>query len=379
MLKMLVKMIASLVLVVAGTLSVAGCAEAETGPTRVMLVGDSITQGQYGDYTWRYFLWKSLQASPESFDFVGPRADVHRPEGKENAPGTGYADPNFDRDHASRWGMGMHWIDQWFGSETYSLGAGWTPAKLASDLHPDVVVNMLGFNDMNPGGWNISVTDVLNKQRQFIADFRAVNPDVTILLGKVGHSWVMGDKGVQYNAELDSLIAELSTPQSKIVAVEPAVTTYADTRNPYNNIPGEVWDPVHPSTGGYVKIAEAVRQALMSTGHGAGSVPAKGPVDPLMATPAVTKTSVKLGKVTQVRATYVHKKATVRWSTATNSAKTEVWKRVQKSRWTGWKKVSVKGGKYSSRTTAKRVQFKLRPVSETGKVGAWTPRVTVTR
>lgn len=39
---------------------------------KIMVVGDSISHGHEGDYTWRYRMFKWLQASGVSADFVGP-------------------------------------------------------------------------------------------------------------------------------------------------------------------------------------------------------------------------------------------------------------------------------------------------------------------
>ena len=41
-------------------------------PIRIMVVGDFISQGYAGDYTWRYRLWEWLRAGAVDVDFVGP-------------------------------------------------------------------------------------------------------------------------------------------------------------------------------------------------------------------------------------------------------------------------------------------------------------------
>src|SRR4051794_25245911 len=71
--------------------------------TRIMIVGDSITQGSAGDITWRYRLSKHLQATPGVVDLVGDRTWLY-----DNITGqqgsTAYVDPNFDQDHHAIWG-----------------------------------------------------------------------------------------------------------------------------------------------------------------------------------------------------------------------------------------------------------------------------------
>ncbi|KAH8901592.1 hypothetical protein GQ53DRAFT_815051 [Thozetella sp. PMI_491] len=45
---------------------------AECGPHRLMIVGDSISQGWEGSYTWRYRLWQWIQENSVDAIFVGP-------------------------------------------------------------------------------------------------------------------------------------------------------------------------------------------------------------------------------------------------------------------------------------------------------------------
>ena len=42
------------------------------GGPRIMIVGDSITKGSSGDYTWQYLLYKHLRADGVSPQMVGP-------------------------------------------------------------------------------------------------------------------------------------------------------------------------------------------------------------------------------------------------------------------------------------------------------------------
>src|SRR5262245_36097935 len=51
-------------------------ATAAATTTKVMIVGDSISQGSAGDFTWRYRLWKHLAPRVTGLDFVGPRTDL---------------------------------------------------------------------------------------------------------------------------------------------------------------------------------------------------------------------------------------------------------------------------------------------------------------
>lgn len=45
--------------------------EKRAGGTRVLIAGDSMTQGKEGDWTWRYRIWQWAQANGLGWDFVG--------------------------------------------------------------------------------------------------------------------------------------------------------------------------------------------------------------------------------------------------------------------------------------------------------------------
>lgn len=46
--------------------------ELRPGAISMMIVGDSLTQGSEGDWTWRYRLWEWLKSQEVLVDFVGP-------------------------------------------------------------------------------------------------------------------------------------------------------------------------------------------------------------------------------------------------------------------------------------------------------------------
>jgi len=164
-----------LALATAGTavtvLSARPHAAAAAAPT-LMIYGDSITQGASGDYTWRYQLWKDLTADGAVVDFVGPADDLHaRSEGADTHA---YADPDFDTDHASRWGMQL-------GAPVYPL------ADMVARFHPDVVVALLGLNDLlyglhTPG-------ELAQIWSDDIAAARAIEPGISAVLVQQPDVW----------------------------------------------------------------------------------------------------------------------------------------------------------------------------------------------
>ncbi|HXH79186.1 GDSL-type esterase/lipase family protein [Nocardioides sp.] len=237
---------------------------ADPAPTRILIVGDSVTQGDAGDYTWRYFSACGLEKSGAEVDFVGQHTGTFGGGGAENYTG-GYANPNFDQDHAARWGLLM------FEMLNQPSDSAPTITDLMTAQQPDVLVEMLGLNDFM---WlsNFDAAKMNGQVRRFVADARSVKPNVDVVLASLPQTWVSNVPA--YNEGLPALAAELSTADSRVVASPvPDFTEGTDT-----------YDRVHPTTAGQVKIAAAVSVALEELGIGqARTMPlpaTPGPHDP---------------------------------------------------------------------------------------------------
>ncbi len=218
-----------------------GAEPAEPAPTRILLLGDSVTQGSSGDWTWRYRLWQHLTRSEVDFDFVGPRDDLRNLR-TDAAGGTSYADPAFDRDHAARWGMWAGFLDV-------------PVADLMADHQPDVLVVMLGVNDLLWSDDPASV--VVARMRAIVEQARASNPGVAVVLAETTQSWFADVP--DFNAGLGVLAGELTTPSSPVVLAEVAAG--------YSS-PDDTWDGSHPNARGEVRIAAGIADALASIGVG---------------------------------------------------------------------------------------------------------------
>ncbi|KAA1423533.1 hypothetical protein FE697_008015 [Mumia zhuanghuii] len=226
------------------------------GPTRVMLAGDSITQGRAGDFTYRYWLWRGLRDAGADIDLVGPRQDLAQGS-------TSYLDPGFDRDHAAL-----------FGSKTaYHL-------LLVTDeirtYRPDVVVLMIGFNDLRVRSPEETAANV----RTYVERVRAADPEVDLVIGQVttGMSLSSGvellpNETSTLNALLAEVVDELTTSRSQVVLArtaegwEPGIHT---------------WDGVHPTPTGETRIAQRMGDALVDV----GAVPAHPVIDRAVPWPA---------------------------------------------------------------------------------------------
>jgi lysophospholipase L1-like esterase len=211
------------------------------GTTRLMVVGDSLSQGSAGDFTWRYWLWRHLEESGAMVDLVGPRDDLY-----ENVAGRfgnqDYLDPNFDRDHAAVWGG--------------SLGVATTQvAEQVVTQEPDVLVVLLGLNDLS---WRGSTPPALEQSmRTLVAQARDARPDVALVLTTVPVTDLPGVPA--YNGRLRDIADELSTGRSPVVVAE-AQREFSPRE--------DTWDAVHPNARGEVKIAAAVSDALSRLGLG---------------------------------------------------------------------------------------------------------------
>lgn len=216
-------------------------------PTRILIIGDSVTNGSVGDYTWRYRLWNNLTGpGGADVDFVGPNVGVLGPDEEDGEGDTVdsmlYADPDFDTDHAARWGMSLAFPDH-------------PPAELVEDYAADVVVVDMGLNDLT---WLQGSPDVVaDIERRWVGEMRSANPGVSVVLAQLPQDWIV--KVPVFNDLLEDVAAELDTPESRVVVAEAPEPFVLDT---------DTWDIGHPSATGEVKIAESVAVALAQVGVG---------------------------------------------------------------------------------------------------------------
>lgn len=217
-----------------------GAAAAPSGPVRILLVGDSVTQGSAGDWTWRYRLHQHLTAAGVPFDLVGPRNDLY--DDVTSTHGSlAYVDPVFDSDHAARWGM-------WVGLPDVPIGT------LVATYDPDVVVEMLGANDVLSGD---PPELVVQRVADFVEEARSAKPTVDVVLAEATQHWFAGVP--ELNAGLDEVAASSTSADSAVVV--------ADTATGYQPGP-DTWDNSHPNARGEVRIAAAVADSLHLLGVG---------------------------------------------------------------------------------------------------------------
>jgi len=219
--------------------------EAGGRPVRIMPLGDSITQGEAGNSSYRRPLWKKLSGDGILVDFVGSMHST-RPappdfvtrwkpafEKSDDEPA------DYDADHEGHWGWRAHgvvsMIDEW-----------------AAAAVPDVVLMHLGTNDF---GEEPGKKGTAGEIAQIIAGLRRHSTNVVVLLARIipvndedADKWITA-----YNRELAALAVELNTTTQRVVIV--------DQHSGFDALKDTV-DGVHPNSSGAEKMAEKWRQAL---------------------------------------------------------------------------------------------------------------------
>jgi len=257
-------------------------------PLRLLIIGDSVTQGSSGDWTWRFRLWKHLDSQGVAVDFVGPRTEMwDYVDG--GSVSHDYVDPDFDQDHAARWGLTLAFAD--------------TPIdELVETYEPDVVIEMLGTNDLVYLGH--SPERVEQDLENFVAAARSADPDVDVVLSEITQTWLSG--APELNALLADGAAALDAPGARVVL--------ADTDRDFTNS-DHTFDGSHANAQGEVLIAAAVADAL--AGLGIGVAPSR----PLPTVPLGPRIPPVLS------ATGIAHGAELEWVRSPGSQESEVWQR----------------------------------------------------
>ncbi|MEU1899641.1 SGNH/GDSL hydrolase family protein [Nocardiopsis dassonvillei] len=208
------------------------------GELRVMVVGDSLSQGSSGDYTWRYRLWSHLSEAGVEVDFVGPYDGVYGLADREFG-NQDYADPDFDTDHAARWGTT---------AQDLSTGA----ARVAAEYRPHYLLLLAGTEDILAGE---DADSALEGVGETVSTVRVVRGQTRFVLGELPPV-----EDPRANAEIDrfnmglvDLAAQLTSSESPVV-----VARVADGYAPAS----DNWDEAHPNARGELRIAAAFADAL---------------------------------------------------------------------------------------------------------------------
>ena len=204
-----------------------------------MFVGDSMTIGRAGDYTWRYRMWQHLNATfGGPYKIVGPRREVY--DTLADAPTSHeYADPGFPehaRRHLAGWGEGWQHMAPLIGDAVRSGKA-------------DVLLVSLGLIDL---GFYTRAEQTAANARRFVAAARAANPAVRmVLLPVIPNSRATSDEAfaaevAHFNELLAKTVADLSTAASPLLL---------GARPAGYDIHYDTYDGTHPNASGEHRLA----------------------------------------------------------------------------------------------------------------------------
>ncbi|MFO1500914.1 MAG: PA14 domain-containing protein [Verrucomicrobiota bacterium] len=213
-------------------------------PTRVLVIGDSITMAPAGYNSFRRPLWQQLTSAGLLVDFIGTEHANH---------GGAFPDSDFDPDHEGHWGARADQIGDalpaWLGGYT-----------------PDIALIHIGTNDamLWDGQWNFvwqTIGDILG----IISALQADNPNVTIFVAKLIPIENRANPGeTAWNDQIDLLNAQIpwvgvwgSTATSRVIIVD---------QNTGFSASAHTSDGIHPNEIGEEKMATKWFNAIVAAG-----------------------------------------------------------------------------------------------------------------
>lgn len=240
--------------------SAATASSPDKDTVRILVCGDSISQGREGDFTWRYRLWEWFQSNSKTQSTTTtatPSAPGRLPHpsssssssasnNKNTYPTIQYVGPfngtlpaevdaiNVDPTNPQTWGTYHPTVSPLFspggGSSHFAVYGrpAWQDIEpLHSEItthNPDVLVLHLGFNDI--GWWGNNATDLIFSVQRLVFNARLARSDIKILIADVSHRLaVSGREDIeattnQYNDLLDAGAAEWWTEGSPVEVVK---------------------------------------------------------------------------------------------------------------------------------------------------------------
>ncbi|KAI5367396.1 Putative fibronectin type III, lipase, GDSL, active, immunoglobulin-like, SGNH hydrolase superfamily [Septoria linicola] len=363
---------------------------------KILILGDSITHGGEGDYTWRYRLWQwfkqeSLLASSQKVDTrsLGSQESLDAPSRQTQAPESINAalseqarcDPNLKslmelvatgdapksqltrlREHVNAnesqarvdtptssrvlvsfvgpytgvkgrdpptpihpaplpgeddpaqrpaeripWGYSQDVDTQFAGGCRHFATWGYQAfqckeaiAEVVRDWQPDLVLSLLGFNDV---GWWVSDADgTLESIRAIVENTRAVKADVDFAFGNiVNRTYLEGREDLlentkRFNDLLPVKAEEWTKKGSRVISAD--VASQYDSGPQYRDWAPAAYDGLHPSALGEYQIAKAFSIALhreFKFGSQPLSIPSTIPKRNLQAPAGVESRSTPMG------------------------------------------------------------------------------------
>jgi acyl-CoA thioesterase I len=196
-----------------------------TDPLRILPLGDSITDGLDVPGGYRIALAADLDTADKAYDFVGSM--------RNGPPGL------TDRDHEGHLGWRIDDITA-------------IVADVMSSHEPDVVLLMIGTNDISHGHRLDTMTDQLDTLIDTITD---ADPEVSVYVSTVPPLVNNAAKVDAFNAVLPAVVDRARAAGHDVELVDAAGSVTLD----------ELSDGVHPSAAGYAEIGHEWAKALLGS------------------------------------------------------------------------------------------------------------------
>ena len=223
-------------------------AAAPAAPLRILLEGDSITQGFDGDFTWRYRFYKEMTRQHVRFDLVGSK---HLPFLEPGYTTTQYADPHFDSDHFALVGSTL-------------LQHSYEVKDEVTQEHPDVIVVGLGINDLRNGRAPSVAQQWLAR---YIDQARQADPTIRIIVSPVLDATDVTRPWLPARIrEFRTLEAQTVHQLSDDADYPSSPITLADTDRGWS-VPRYTYDNLHPTPTGETLIAQRILEQFHLLGY----------------------------------------------------------------------------------------------------------------
>ncbi|MFD9697535.1 AbfB domain-containing protein [Lentzea sp. NPDC059081] len=210
--------------------STAATAAESNGGTRILVLGDSITDGFNVPGGYRINLWRSLASAGHLVDFVGTGSN-----GPADLP---------DHDHEGHNGWRVDQID--------AIAAG-----VLRDTSPRSILLHIGTNDVVQ---NYDMANAPARLSALVDHIRAAAPNADLFVSSIIplSDPARESRAAAYNATIPAMVASKGS-QVHYVDMHSALTT------------ADLADGVHPTRGGYDKMAARWASALASVPGSAGT------------------------------------------------------------------------------------------------------------
>ncbi|KAL2147986.1 hypothetical protein VTI28DRAFT_42 [Corynascus sepedonium] len=287
----------------------------EENVIKVMVVGDSISHGREGDWTWRYRIWEWFQQQGISARFVGPYRGTRPPDKPHppRPPPLPEEPPELPPPVRTDGGYAIG-VDREFLSDSCHFAVSGQQAYQAKDLiaeqvsiyQPDLCLVQLGFNDL---GWRLcGPLQTLASMKHLVDEARSAKTDLKFAIADIPQRTALpGREDLPvatdlYNRMLAQSIPRWSTHESPV-----AIVGFCANYSCGGTISDAAYDGLHPNSLGEYQLAQAFSQTLVSVfslGHSPLAIPENVPPRPLLTPARLAAVSTQSGIIVTWDAVY---------------------------------------------------------------------------